>query len=395
MRVIIRKEMRKFWILISTVLLLVPLLTGCWDSNEPDRMLYAQGLGVDYKNGKYIVYIQLINLSLLAKVESGAGTGKQYKTDIGQATGFSVEDAIFNLYKTSQRRIHWGHLTYVFLTNNALKNNGLQDVTDMIDRFFETHYRMWIYSTDAPLTKVLNTDPPINMSTYLSRLSDPEAAFDQFSFIQSLDMREVLISHYEPPNEIILPVVGYNNKDWKGDDKTRNIGVIKGISIIANNTLKGSIINKDVNGFRWMEKEFRRTGLSIPFQENRTVGLIVAKRKVRIEPIMKNGKVQFDIHIKIKAVISKLESHVPLSQISLETSKIIKKEVHDTFNKGLEIDADVYRLSHALYQKNYPVWKKIQQDGKIPLTEDSIRKINVEVMIVNGGKQRKIPTLKN
>lgn len=395
MRVIIRKEKRKFWILISIVLLLVFPLAGCWDSNEPDRMVYAQGLGVDYKNGKYTVYIQLINLSLLAKVESGAGTGKQFKSEIGKATGFSLEDAIFNLYKTSQRRIHWGHLTYVFLTNDALKHRGLQDVTDIIDRFFETHYRMWIYSTDAPLTKLLNTDPPINMSTYLSRLSDPEAAFEQFSFIQSLDMREVLISHYEPPNEIIIPVVGYNKKDWKGDDKTRNIGIIKGISIIANNTLKGSIINKDANGFRWMEKEFRRTGLSIPFEENGTVGLTVVKRKVKIEPIVKNGKVQFDIRIKTKAVINKLENHVPLSQIRMETGKIIKNEVQDTFNKGLEIDSDVYRLSQVLYQKKFPVWKEIQKDGKIPLTEDSIKKIDVDVMIMDGGKQRKIPTLDN
>ena len=385
---------RKVWICISILLLLITPLTGCWDSNEPDRMVYVQGLGIDYKNGKYTVYIQLINLSLLAKAESGGGIGKVFNSEIGQSSGNSVEGAIYNLYKTAQRRIHWGHLSYILLTKNAIEHNGVQDVTDMIDRYFETHYHIWIYSTTEPLSKIMNTEPPLNMSTYLSRLSDPDAAFGQFSYIQPLDMREIIISHYEPPHEMIVPIVAINKNDWKGEKNTRDIGVIKGISIITNNNLKGSIINNDANGYRWIEKKFKRTGLSLRTKENTTTGITITKRKVNIKPLIKNGKVQFDILINTKAVISKLEGNIPSSRVRLETKKIIKKEIQLTYLKGLEIGSDVYGLSHVLYQKSLPIWKKVQRGGKIPLEEDSIRKIDVEVLITDGGKQRKIPTLK-
>ena len=43
-------------------------LTGCWDHNEPERLLYINGLGVHYKkNGDVEVYLQIINLQGLAK----------------------------------------------------------------------------------------------------------------------------------------------------------------------------------------------------------------------------------------------------------------------------------------------------------------------------------------
>lgn len=373
---------------------IVPL-TGCWDANEPDRMSYAQGLGVDYKDGKYIVYIQLMNLSLLAKTESGAGTGKQIKAEIGHSTGKSVEEAIYNLYQTTQRRIHWGHLTYIFVTKTAIAQNGLKDVTDIIDRYFETHYRMWIYCTNDSLSKVMDSEPPINMSTYLSRLSDPDAAFGQYSFIQAQDMREILISHYEPPHDMIVPVVGSDKTTWKGDKETRNIGVIKGLSIVNNNSLLGTILDKDANGYRWIQKKFDRTGISIDANDNETIGITVGDRRVNIKPIVINGRVQFDIELKLRASISKFETNLSASQISSKAKSLIKQEIQATYLKGLESGADVYRLSHVLYKNNLPAWKKIESNGKIPLNKDSIRKIKIDLLISHGGKQRKMPTLDN
>lgn len=389
----ISRKRKRVWTCLCMNVFLILTLTGCWDSNDAERMVYVQGLGVDYKNGKYILYVQLNNLSLLAKTQSQGGGEKPVNSEIGQASGNSVEDALFNIFKTSQRKINWGHLIYIIFTNNALNHNGLQGITDMFDRFYQSHYHIWFYSTKKPLPNVMNIVPPINMSAYLSRLSDPDAAFRQNSFIQSWDMREVIIDNYEPPNEIIIPLVSNNKNDWKGDGKPQNIAEIIGISIIRNDTFKGTITSNDVNGYRWIQKKFKRTGLSLQTKDANT-GVVIGKRKVKIKPIIKNSNVQFDIQLKMKGVINKLEKNIPTSQISLEAEKVIKKEVLDTYRKGLELNVDVYRFSNILYKKNFSVWKKIQKGGKIPLTEASIRNIDVNVMIVDGEKQRKIPTFK-
>ncbi|WP_159433416.1 Ger(x)C family spore germination protein [Bacillus tuaregi] len=392
---IIIKQKGKYFILFFLLIVFIFPLTGCWDAEETDRMVYAQGLGIDYKDGKYTVYVQLMNLSLLAKAESSGGNGMDIQSEIGQATGSSLENAFYTLYETAQRQIHWGHLNYIFFTENALKSQALQEITEIMDRYYESHYRMYIYSTKNPIEDLMSTDPPMNMSTYLTRISDPKEAFEQNSRFQPIDMREMIVLHYQPPHEVVIPHAAVNKKDWKGDKETRSIGIINGVSIISNNTLKGTILNGDAQGIRWMNlKKFERTGLSLTPKEGETEGITITKKKIDIKPVIEDGKIQFDVKMDAEAVIYKLASNMKLSQLSKAAKKIIENDIRRTYRKSLEMDSDIYRLSEVLYKKDYQAWKKVEKGGKIPLHEDSIRKIDIEIMIHNGGKNRKLPTLK-
>lgn len=58
-----------------------------------------------------------------------------------------------------------------------------------------------------------------------------------------------------------------------------------------------------------------------------------------------------------------------------------------TFEEGLKMDADVFRLSEYLYRDNVKAWKKLEKDGKIPLTKDSIRKIDIHINKVSPGRK--------
>ncbi len=58
-----------------------------------------------------------------------------------------------------------------------------------------------------------------------------------------------------------------------------------------------------------------------------------------------------------------------------------------TYKTGLQLDVDIYRLSEHLYRNNVKVWKTLETNGKIPLTEESIRKINVEIDKIKSGRK--------
>jgi spore germination protein KC len=231
------------------------------------------------------------------------------------------------------------------------------------------------------------------MSMYLSRLSDPDAAYRQYSYIRSLDMREMIIANYEPPHELLLPLVESSKKYWQHDGDKQSIGLIKGYSIVKNNSYQGEIADGDAYGFRWIEKKFSRTGLNLEMKNHANIGLMIGKRRVKITPVTADVQVQFDIQIKAKASIIKMDKTIPDSVLNSEAEKLIKREVQTTYQKGIELGADVYQLSSVLYKKNLPVWKKVQKGGKIPLTMNSIRKLDVTVMVEDGGKQRKVPAL--
>ena len=113
-------HLKKRIIFFSIFLLINLTLAGCWDTNEPERMIYVHGLGVDYKDDKYNVYLQIVNPSLLAKSEASGGD-TDVKVAVGRGTGETINEAFFDAYRSSQRNIFWGHLSFIVFSENVLK----------------------------------------------------------------------------------------------------------------------------------------------------------------------------------------------------------------------------------------------------------------------------------
>nr|MDH3164158.1 hypothetical protein [Bacillus licheniformis] len=50
-------------------LFLLLTLTGCWSRYEVQNMNYATAVGIDYVDGQYTMYLQLLDFSTVAKLE--------------------------------------------------------------------------------------------------------------------------------------------------------------------------------------------------------------------------------------------------------------------------------------------------------------------------------------
>jgi len=298
-----RQTGKRKCIYIALLLTMTLPLAGCWDTTEPERMVYVHGLGIDYKDQQYTVYLQILNPRLLAKSEVASGASGT-KVEVGRASGKTIDDAIFKLYKSSQRRIFWGHLSFVLFTEEALKAEGIQATTDLLDRYRETRYRLWMYATNEPLLDVLTAVPIMEMSTALSRLSDPLATYEQSSFVKPIDMRELFILLNEPPYEANIPYINLIKENiWKTEKKSHPVIQIKGIASIKNKKLQKVIKNQNIYGLRWMTKDMEREALNLSANGFSDVSLLINKVKVKIKPIVKQSNIQFAISIKADAVL--------------------------------------------------------------------------------------------
>ena len=94
------------------------------------------------------------------------------------------------------------------------------------------------------------------------------------------------------------------------------------------------------------------------------------------------------------ATVSGFEDDVTEKEIRKLTEKKIKEDIKKTYQEGLNINADVYRLSEHLYRQDVKAWKRMQKDGKIELDENSIRKIHVDLEKINSGRKTFDETIK-
>lgn len=164
--------MKRVWILVCLTSL---LLSGCWDNNEVQDINYITALGVDYKDEKYIIYVQMLDFATIAKQESNKQTEKA-PIWVGRGTGTTLTEALIDLYTSSQQRVSWGHVTALVLSESVLKPKLLAQVFDLTNRSQEIRYTKWIYGTKDKMEDLFTVSPFFQLSPCIHCFMNPGKA---------------------------------------------------------------------------------------------------------------------------------------------------------------------------------------------------------------------------
>ncbi|MFJ6268098.1 Ger(x)C family spore germination protein [Lysinibacillus xylanilyticus] len=369
------------------------LLSGCWDVTEPQRMYYIDGIGVDYKDGQYEIYMQIINFANVAKSEGP--TPQAAPSEIGYAKGKTMEEAFFKLYRSIDQKVFWGHMTFILFSEDALKNGNSIPVVDSFLRHRATRYQILAFVTKDPIKEVLLITPILNKSLTASKLSNPLHTKELNTYVEPVDLRKLIIFLNEPSHEVNLPLVTIN-KNWETMDKPTSETAITGFGIVSKNGFKGYLNDGDARGIQWMYHKKTRGDVTFKLdnKEKEYLTVDLEKLSTTIKPIIKNNEVTFEAEIKLNAIINGFKGKVSTDEIREGIIKEVTKDIKTSYEAGIQLDVDIFRLSEQLYRKNIKVWKKIQKDGKIPLTADSLSKIKVTVNKVNPGRKTFAETIK-
>ncbi|MEQ6357001.1 Ger(x)C family spore germination protein [Lysinibacillus sp. M3] len=375
--------MKKKIILLSSLATSL-LLSGCWDVTEPQKMYYVDGLGIDYKDGQYEIYLQLISFSDVVKSENY--TPQAAPAEVGQSKGRTLEEALFKLYRSIDQKVFWGHMTYIIFSEEVMKDKNTVSIIDTVLRYRETRYQIWAYCTQDPIKDILLVTPILNKPLTTSKLSNPLNTEDKETFVEPVNFRNLVIGLNEPNYEIGIPYVTIN-KDWGTEDRQEQETAFIGIGVLSKDGFKGFIKNDAARGTQWMHDRTQRGETTFKLNENNYLTTTLEKVKVDIKPIVKNDQVTFDVEIYLNARINGLKTNVSEEEIRKKLIKEVKKEIRTTYKEALAKDIDIYRLSEHLYRKNVKVWKKLEKDGKIPLTSTSISKLEININQLKSGRK--------
>ena len=370
-------------ILLMLTLLTVVLLSGCWDEEQPERMYYIQGVGVDYKDGQYEIFVQIIDFANVAKTESP--NPEAIQVEIGTAKGETVTEAFMNLYHTLDLKLFWGHLTFILLSEEVLDEGRIKNILTLFTHYRETRYTMWYYATDGDLKELLLTTPILNRAITMSKLADPDSSYKQESFPVPITMRDLVIDLNEPGHEIVLPFFKVS-ENWETEKGTSKSAKADGVAVFNPSKYKGNLTGEDAYGLVWMTKETKRGQVTVGNNQD-AYTVIIEDFKLKVDAVEQSGNLKFNVKVNVNALLSTSNRDVSEKEIKAGVEKKIKEQIEKTYTLGLEKDMDIYRLSEIAYRQKLKVWKKIQEDGAIPLTEDSLGDIKVTVEKINTGRK--------
>lgn len=372
----------------TAVLLLPFLLTGCWSKYEVQNMNYATAVGIDYAEGQYIIYAQLLDFSTVAKLE-GQQKAEQPPVWIGRGKGISFSEAANDLYSTSQQRLNWGQISAILFSERLLKERKVGEVLELIDRYREIRYLAWVFSTRDPLDEVLIATPFFRLSPIGSILHNPEQNYRQRSILAPIRLQKFVMDSNEKAKTSYIPELSVRKDQWKENQKPHELLRYSGIQIYDKDKYYARMSLEEIKGLPWLNKHTIRLPVDL-FSDNKLVAVLVAEKpEYDVKPRVKYDKAYFDISVKVKAGVNELHADVTEQELTQLAQKEIEHQIRQTFQTAFEKRIDIYNLGESLFRKNPYEWKRIAS-GTV-LNKDSLRNINVNVQIVYSGRYKLSP----
>ncbi|MEB4887671.1 Ger(x)C family spore germination protein [Priestia megaterium] len=358
------------------------VLTGCWDEREIGEMNYAITLGIDYKDEYYLLYVQTLDFSGVAKQETGK-LAEPSPLYIGKGKGRNINDAIYDLYRTSQQVINWAHVGAIVYSGSVLER-GIDEVNQELEKNGQFRYTPWVFGTKDPIEEVLSIIGFFQMPPIYTIIYKPTETYNIYSFIRPLKMYHFSALLSEPGSTVLLPSLSIDDTKWiesKNKPTPKKTLKINGVFPISDKESKEWLPYDELSGIRWMEAKTKNTPIDL-IKDGKIIGLVhVTKPSAKISVIRGKDDFQFKFHVKAKGALDSLEEHLSNDQIEIIVRKQIESEIKETYLNGLEKGIDVLNFRNKIFHKHV----KPSQLNDIQLTADSLREVSVDFKLKNRG----------
>ncbi|MED3553299.1 Ger(x)C family spore germination protein [Cytobacillus praedii] len=374
---------------IIIFLLSLLLTTGCSnDINEVQNLNFATAIGVDFKDNKYHIYIQMLGLSSVAKTEDATNAPPQVY--LSETIGETFIDAFFKAYRTSQERIIWAHVTAIVLSESAL-NKGIENIYDGLTRYYEFRPTPWVFGTLEPIADILSANGFFNQSSLNTILHSPQSSYEQGSWVRPIRLNKFARELLEPVQTTYIPTLKINRKQWKKNKEAESKLEINGAFFLKNKEYKGFFELNDIKGIRWIASETERASILVPSKENPEFLSVFEEQYVKIIPIKVNGRYKYDVVFFAKGYISnRLKNNVlNVNHMQNFVKDSIISQIKDFYQLGLDKNIDFLNLEYQLYRKHNSKWKQMTKKNEPFLEEDSINDFKAYISLQHSGSFKK------
>jgi spore germination protein KC len=367
---------------IKFLILLLPLLSGCYNYRELNDLGITTAVSIDYKDNNFYVIAEVINP---IKQQDASSSNNSPFVNYNSSSS-SLQDAFRKVVLESPRHLYTAQLEIIVLSEEVV-NNHLEEVLEYFARDPETRTEIKII-----VAKTEDSTKAITLQTLLTSLSSS-------NIINSLDLQskvlgisypvtlnELLNMYIDPYLEVVLPSMTLYGNYEIGDEKEnittsspKAIVKIDGSTITKDNKILGYLDLEESKILNLINGKLKETIIKMNYYD----GYIIFEPnriKVSRELDIKNNIIKIDIsgYSKTKEIQSNINAKDPkeIEKLNKALNMELEKKITDTFNSIREkYDTDVFGFQELYYRTDYKYFK----ENCTNWYEDIYPKIKLEV----------------
>ena len=359
--------------LISMVLAVSMLVTGCLGSREIDDLAMVTAVGLDKgkEPGTIKVTAQIARPGDV-RGQTGApaaGTGQPIWT--ASAEGKSIFDAIRNLARFSSRRVFWAH-NQVIIINEDLARDGIEEIIDFFSRNHELRMRTWVVVCSEPAHEMVSTKTGLEVIPGVS--VDKLFRYSEIvSEAPRTDMRTLQAAYLSQTTHPVLARVASRTREistkTNGEFGTNPQVELSGAAVFKRDKMVGWLNSAESRGMLWFVETVESTVIPLPCENDpqRTTTLELKHNKFTIEPTYQNGKPAFNVQVDARIDLVELgcrsgDQYELMQQLEGEVEKHIRDEIEQAVHAAqTRYKVDFLELG-KVFQNRYPAeWKQLSK----------------------------------
>lgn len=306
-----------------------------------------------------------------AQGAGGEGEGQEEITVV-EGTGKTISAAYDQLFEKVGSRPFLSHIR-VIIIGEKLALNGVNRLVDFLQRDIRVRSNSVVLIGAGDLGEILQAQPPLNGSAALD--IDESIRFNwERSRIFRKELYEMVRDLKEGDTELILPMISVVEEEL----------IIRNAAYFENTTMKGTLDNREVLGYMWLNGDVRHGVITIsPKQEEaRYITFQLHETKVNINPVVQENGLVFYIDVDQDLRITDNQTNLTVSEMEDEVNEYIKYTILETINTAKEAGTDFIGFGRW-YRRKYPNrwnednWPQQFQNSDVIIRVNS--KVNAEI----------------
>jgi spore germination protein KC len=358
---------------ILILLLLLPVLSGCWNQKELTDLAFVMALGIDKgKEKKFNLSFQLVNPGNVSSGQTGGGKGLPIA--VYRSSGDTITEAARNATKKVSRRLYYAHTNVVVISEEVAKESLLY-VLDALDR--DPEFRT---TTELVIARGSKAEDIVTTLTILDRLPVTKIT-KQIKFSESMlgenislnidDFLIGLLSKGKQPIANGYRLVGDKPKARKAENlqKTTTDAFLQsdGLAVFNKGILRGWINYDKARGIVWVLDKVQSTDININWEgKKNALSIAPIRSKTKVSVRIVNEKPIINVKNENEGWISEantaidLDSPEVIAQIEKLTEKEITRQIRASVKEAQKLKTDILGFGEKVHIANPPLWKKIQ-----------------------------------
>ncbi len=350
---------------IKYIILLLPLLSGCYNYRELNELGITTAVSIDYKDNNFILISEVINPIKQQDVSASNNSPFVNFTSVAP----SIQEAFRNTVLESPRQLYLSQLE-IILVSEEIINNHLEEFLEFFSREPETRteIKVIIAKTDES-TKGITIQSLLTNFSSSNILESLEVQNKLLGLTQEVTINELLNMYLDPNLEIVLPsMILYGSSDI-GDEKEnittsipKTMVKVGTTSVIKDGKILGYLSEEESKTVNLINGNLTKTILKISYEDGYVVfepNRIKTKQKLDI----KDNKITIEISgfskIKEFHTNKNIKNMKTVEKLNKYFNKEIENMIKDNFNQIREkYNTDMFGFQELYYRTDHKYFKK-------------------------------------